>query len=188
MATGRQDAWTAEEDRLLAELVLSHIREGSTQLKAFKEAGAKLARTAAACGFRWNSYVRKAYQNEILLAKKERKHAQKSSTTPSMHEKNESEASREKEDSHLSIRDVISYLNGLQENQEASIQSYSALKEENQRLRQKIEEFSGKMEEMQKEYGNLKAEYSTLLTILDKARKLAAKEAGYETTGKADGT
>ncbi len=185
MATGRQDAWTAEEDRLLADLVLSHIREGSTQLKAFKEAGAKLARTAAACGFRWNSYVRKAYQNEIMLAKKERKQAQRNS--PSPNEINESAASRELDDTHLSIQDVISYLNGLQEDQEANIQSYSALKEENRMLRQKIEEFNVEMEEMQKEYGNLKAEYSTLLTILDKARKLAAKEEGYEVTGKAEG-
>ncbi|VEF48509.1 spore coat protein regulator protein YlbO [Bacillus freudenreichii] len=180
MATGRQDAWTSEEDRLLADLVLSHIREGSTQLKAFKEAGAKLARTAAACGFRWNSYVRKAYQNEIILAKKDRKNTQGNSsslTTPT-----ESAAMEDREDAHLSIRDVISYLNGLQEDQEANIQSYSMLKEENRMLRQKVEEFNRKLEEMQKEYGLLKAEYSTLLTIMDKARKMAAKESGYEVT------
>lgn len=180
MATGRQDAWTSEEDRLLADLVLSHIREGSTQLKAFKEAGAKLARTAAACGFRWNSYVRKAYQNEIILAKKDRKNTQgnSSSLTPP----NESAAMQDREDAHLSIRDVISYLNGLQEDQEANIQSYSMLKEENRMLRQKVEEFNRKLEEMQKEYGLLKADYSTLLTIMDKARKMAAKESGYEVT------
>lgn len=176
MATGRQDAWTAEEDRLLADLVLSHIREGSTQLKAFKEAGAKLARTAAACGFRWNSYVRKAYQNEILKAKKERKNTQ--GNRPPLTEPVESSTIMDRDDTHLSIRDVISYLNGLQEDQEANIQSYSMLKEENRRLRQKVEEFDVKFEEIQKEYSLLKAEYSTLLTILDKARKMAAKETG----------
>ncbi|GIN91475.1 hypothetical protein J6TS1_04590 [Siminovitchia terrae] len=181
MATGRQDAWTAEEDRLLADLVLSHIREGSTQLKAFKEAGAKLARTAAACGFRWNSYVRKAYQNEITVAKKERKDAQRNGSS-TLNEANESEAIREANDTHLSIRDVISYLNGLQEDQEANIQSYSALKEENQMLRQKNEDLNGKLENLRREYGNLKAEYSTLLSIMDKARKLAAKETAYEVT------
>lgn len=180
MSNGRQDAWTAEEDRLLADLVLSHIREGSTQLKAFKEAGAKLARTPAACGFRWNSYVRKTYQQEIMLAKKERKQAQKNG--PSLKNVNESADRQEREDTHLSIRDVISYLNGLQEDQKANIQSYSALKEENQLLRKKVEEFNSTLEEMQKEYRKLQTEYAKLLMIMEKARQLAAEQAGYEVT------
>lgn len=180
MSNGRQDAWTAEEDRLLADLVLSHIREGSTQLKAFKEAGAKLARTAAACGFRWNSYVRKTYQQEITLAKKERKQVQKNS--PSLKDVNESADRQEREDTHLSIRDVISYLNGLQEDQKANIQSYSALKEENQLLRKKVEEFNSNLQEIQKEYRSLQTEYAKLLMIMEKARQLAAEQAGYEVT------
>ena len=47
----RQDAWTDEDDLLLAETVLRHVREGSTQLNAFEEVGDKLNRTSAACGF-----------------------------------------------------------------------------------------------------------------------------------------
>ncbi|GAE94123.1 prespore specific transcriptional activator RsfA [Gracilibacillus boraciitolerans JCM 21714] len=39
MAKVRQDAWSHEDDLLLAETVLRHIREGSTQLKAFDEVG-----------------------------------------------------------------------------------------------------------------------------------------------------
>ena len=39
MTSVRQDAWTKDEDLLLAEVVLRHIREGSTQLKAFEEVG-----------------------------------------------------------------------------------------------------------------------------------------------------
>ena len=50
----RQDAWMTENDELLAEMVLRHVREGSTQLNAFEEAGDELNRTAATCGFRWN--------------------------------------------------------------------------------------------------------------------------------------
>ena len=37
----RQDAWSHEDDLLLAETVLRHIREGSTQLLAFDEVGDK---------------------------------------------------------------------------------------------------------------------------------------------------
>ena len=73
MVGGRKDGWTVEEDTLLAEIILRYIREGNTQLKAFEEVGRRLARTAAACGFRWNSFVRKQHKNEILSAKKERR-------------------------------------------------------------------------------------------------------------------
>ncbi|MEC1720289.1 RsfA family transcriptional regulator [Schinkia azotoformans] len=69
----RQDAWSHEDDLLLAETVLRHIREGSTQLNAFEEVGDKLNRTSAACGFRWNAEVRKKYYQAMELAKKQRK-------------------------------------------------------------------------------------------------------------------
>ncbi|MBA9027922.1 RsfA family transcriptional regulator [Peribacillus huizhouensis] len=69
----RQDAWTEEDDLLLAETVLRHVREGSTQLNAFEEVGDKLNRTSAACGFRWNAVVRHTYDKALQLAKKQRK-------------------------------------------------------------------------------------------------------------------
>ena len=67
MSTIRQDAWSDDEDLLLAETVMRHIREGSTQLVAFEEVGKALSRTSAACGFRWNSLVRKRYENAIYI-------------------------------------------------------------------------------------------------------------------------
>ena len=73
----RQDAWTEENDLLLAETVLRHVREGSTQLNAFEEVGDKLNRTSAACGFRWNAVVRHQYENALQLAKKQRKQRQR---------------------------------------------------------------------------------------------------------------
>ncbi|MGB8001321.1 MAG: RsfA family transcriptional regulator, partial [Anaerobacillus sp.] len=73
----RQDAWSKDEDVLLAEVVLRHIREASTQLAAFEEVGKTLSRTPAACGFRWNSLIRKQYEAAIALAKKQRKQQKK---------------------------------------------------------------------------------------------------------------
>lgn len=73
----RQDAWTEENDLLLAETVLRHVREGSTQLNAFEEVGDKLNRTSAACGFRWNAVVRHQYEKALSLAKKQRKQRQR---------------------------------------------------------------------------------------------------------------
>ncbi|WP_338752076.1 RsfA family transcriptional regulator [Bacillus sp. FJAT-52991] len=69
----RQDAWSEENDLLLAETVLRHVREGSTQLNAFEEVGDQLNRTSAACGFRWNAVVRHQYEKALDLAKKQRK-------------------------------------------------------------------------------------------------------------------
>lgn len=73
----RQDAWTEENDLLLAETVLRHVREGSTQLNAFEEVGDKLDRTSAACGFRWNAVVRHNYEKALQLSKKQRKQRQR---------------------------------------------------------------------------------------------------------------
>lgn len=73
----RQDAWTEENDLLLAETVLRYVREGSTQLNAFEEVGDKLNRTSAACGFRWNAVVRHRYEKALQLAKKQRKQRQR---------------------------------------------------------------------------------------------------------------
>src|SRR5690606_20777518 len=73
----RQDAWTEENDLLLAETVLRHVREGSTQLNAFEEVGDRLNRTSAACGFRWNAVVRQQYEKALDLAKKQRKQRQR---------------------------------------------------------------------------------------------------------------
>lgn len=73
MKETRQDAWTNEEDDLLAETVLQYIQNGNTQLEAFKEVANKLSRTPAACGFRWNATIRKKYDTAIQYAKEERK-------------------------------------------------------------------------------------------------------------------
>ncbi|MDC3415625.1 RsfA family transcriptional regulator [Aquibacillus salsiterrae] len=73
MVKVRQDAWSHEDDLLLAETVLRHIREGSTQLNAFEEVGDKLNRTSAACGFRWNAEVRQKYEQAVAIAKRQRK-------------------------------------------------------------------------------------------------------------------
>ncbi len=64
--------WTHEQDIMLAEAVLRHIREGSTAINAFDEVGKKLNRSAATCGYRWNSVVRHSYKNAIKTAREEK--------------------------------------------------------------------------------------------------------------------
>ncbi|WNS79282.1 hypothetical protein RRU94_17175 [Domibacillus sp. DTU_2020_1001157_1_SI_ALB_TIR_016] len=64
------DSWTDEWEN---ETVLRHVREGSTQLKAFEEVGNTLNRTGAACGFGWNAVIRQQYEKALSLARKQRK-------------------------------------------------------------------------------------------------------------------
>lgn len=84
----RDNSWTDDEDVVVAETVLRYIREGNTQLQAFADAGEKLGRTASACGFRWNSFLRANYQSAIQTAKSirgaARKLAQKENPKPSV--------------------------------------------------------------------------------------------------------
>lgn len=69
----RTDRWTSAQDARLAQIVLTHIRNGSTQLRAFTVAGQEMDRTAGACGFRWNGVLRKRYAKQIKDAKLERR-------------------------------------------------------------------------------------------------------------------
>jgi len=145
----RQDAWTEEEDVLLAETVLAFVREGSTQLRAFEEVGKKLSRTAAACGFRWNAYVRKTYERELELAKQQRK--KKKEPQPSERD--------------MTLQDVISFLQTLQQRGEG--------KQEIEQLRQQVCTLQKEKEELEKQLQALQQEYKAIMHILERARQLS---------------
>ncbi|MEI3606735.1 RsfA family transcriptional regulator [Pseudogracilibacillus sp. SE30717A] len=140
----RQDAWTKDEDILLAEIVLRHIRNGKTQLEAFKKAGEALSRTPAACGFRWNASIRKKHSEAINLAKNNRKQ--------SIFEKT---ASMNINEQHT-IESAISMLEKVKENvvrqQENSMEDQRALvqelQNENSRLKEEVKRYREAWEEM----------------------------------------
>jgi prespore-specific regulator len=69
----QKDYWVTEDDTILAEIALKHIRTGSYELKAFQEVAERLGRSASVCSIRWNCVVREEYQEEIDAAKVERR-------------------------------------------------------------------------------------------------------------------
>ncbi|MFT9847984.1 RsfA family transcriptional regulator [Aneurinibacillus sp. REN35] len=195
MTATRQDAWSADDDLLLAEVTLRHIREGSTQLCAFEEVGEKLSRTAAACGFRWNSAVRKRYEDAIQIAKahrQERKKAKRKlkSTAPLTLVEERSLAdqaseiteevigtSRERElQEELSLDTVIRFLRGqkdtfkrvkqLEREAEESRAELEVLRAENESLREELSL-------MKSDYQIVNDDYKALIQIMDRARKMA---------------
>lgn len=192
MTAVRQDAWSPEDDLILAEVTLRHIREGSTQLTAFEEVGERIGRTAAACGFRWNSCVRKRYESAIQVAKAQRQKRNYLKKQPAANDnasiaglsspvleeglyKNDTVT-----DESISIDAVIRFLkswkgslhdNGRQLKQlEKQLQEkeeeLAVLREENDRLSQQVYE-------VQTDYRVVNDDYKALIQIMDRARRLA---------------
>lgn len=75
--TMRKDGWNDEKDKILAEIVVDCIKSSRTQLDGFEKASEQLGKTSAACGFRWNSEVRKRYEEEVKEAKSESRKSKK---------------------------------------------------------------------------------------------------------------
>ncbi|RDI47566.1 RsfA family transcriptional regulator [Falsibacillus pallidus] len=180
MTSTRQDAWSQDEDLLLAEVVLKHIREGGTQLHAFEEVGKRLSRTAAACGFRWNSFVRKQYRSGIELAKKHRKEAKKkknpASSQPAVLD---TESTKDTPNKELSVKDFIAYVEKL-ESEGGSVQKLKneieELKKDQKQLRARLAEAEQNYLQTRDKYHALEEDYRSLLGILDRARKMAVME------------
>ncbi|MFV8827042.1 RsfA family transcriptional regulator [Alkalihalobacterium sp. APHAB7] len=200
MSIIRQDAWTNDEDLILAEVVLRHIREGSTQLAAFEEVGERLQRTSAACGFRWNSAIRKKYDAAITLAKKQRKKGKLMENDDQDQANYEVEASEEmvaapvvnsvvqeetaapvaKEQreatTDMTLQDVINYLQTYASKLGHSNQledENEKLKRENEKLKESNDKLKKEIKLIKKEKETINEDYRTLINIMDRARKMA---------------
>jgi prespore-specific regulator len=181
MPTNRQDAWSQDEDLLLAEVVLRNIREGGTQLQAFEEVGKQLSRTAAACGFRWNSYVRKQYKSGIEIAKKQRKELKKNAIAPSELEElelsslNDSPPVEEPKTHSLQIEfnDLTAFLKELYEKADASQkEEHDNYKKHIQELEKQLYYLAAENEKLEKELKLVEQDYKALIDIMERARKM----------------
>lgn len=185
MVKVRQDAWSHEDDLLLAETVLRHIREGSTQLNAFEEVGDKLNRTSAACGFRWNAEVREKYDNAIDLAKRQRKEKKRANAVkttktrqpvvPVMQNAEEEEPPQTMEEPSITMDTVIRYLKQVKRDYHASNQSKLSLEQmqkENAMLKEHVSNLEKKLESTEKQFATVQEDYQVFMQIMDRARKM----------------
>ncbi|QOY34363.1 RsfA family transcriptional regulator [Anaerobacillus isosaccharinicus] len=189
MSIVRQDAWTNDEDLVLAEVVLRHIREGSTQLAAFDEVGERLSRTSAACGFRWNSSIRKKYEAAIAIAKKQRKSLKKtklddidkgapveiaSELTGEI--KPKLEIVKASNSHALTIDHVIEFLTSQKE----MLSSNNNILSKNNELTETVEQLTKENNRLVKElstlqnnYDVMKQDYRMLIDIMDRAKQMS---------------
>ncbi|MEJ8776374.1 RsfA family transcriptional regulator [Pseudogracilibacillus sp. ICA-222130] len=191
MTKVRQDAWSHEDDLLLAETVLRHIRDGSTQLNAFDEVGDILNRTSAACGFRWNAEVRSKYVDAIELAKRQRKEKKRQMAVqlkkrPVLQEEIIQDASIHTpiqplhlEENQLTMHEVIQFLQQYTSRQidTNSLQTkLASLEEENTRLKETLVSTEQMLEKTNKKLKIVEEDYQTFIQIMDRARKLTVLE------------
>ncbi|WP_239617383.1 RsfA family transcriptional regulator [Cohnella mopanensis] len=189
MTAVRQDAWSPDDDLILAEVTLRHIREGSTQLSAFEEVGQRIARTSAACGFRWNSCVRKRYDEAIGMAKQQRQKRnylkkQGISTISGAERLVVEEGDGVKAEllsaESMSLEAIIRYLRQwkgtVQEMSRQIRHLEKELKDKDDRLnefREVNERLSKEVNEVQTDYRVVNDDYKALIRIMDRARRLA---------------
>lgn len=187
MVASRQDAWTEDDDLVLAEVTLRHIREGGTQLAAFEEVGQRLGRTAAACGFRWNSCVRKRYDAAISIAKSQRQQLKKMGRITAPAVASEAEAADAPLKRQPSSPIELGIQDGDEEQQiEAVIRLLMKQKDLAKRVKQLERELEGKEleikelteanERARKELDQVQGvneDYRALVQIMERARKLA---------------
>lgn len=183
MIANRQDAWTPDDDLLLAEVTLRYIREGGTQLQAFEEVAEKLGRTSAACGFRWNSTVRKNYESAITLAKGQRQKNKRKRNDNKRVEKIESTLTRvEKNTENQEIIDIEKMIQFLQNYKQKIFDLETKtqdLTSELQKKEQEIEELRKENQRISQEQSTTKSvndDYLALVKIMERARKLAMLE------------
>lgn len=194
MGKVRQDAWSHEDDLLLAETVLRHIREGSTQLNAFEEVGDSLNRTSAACGFRWNAEIRNQYIQAIELAKRQRKEKKRELNKYKMNTTIQSQATiapriesknslifeeNDVNTQSLSIQTVIQYLQSIQTDiyhQQQNETNTEHLKKSNQQLQNHITSIERELTLTKKKLQTMEEDYQTFMQIMDRARKMSVLE------------
>ncbi|MDR4889064.1 RsfA family transcriptional regulator [Fredinandcohnia sp. QZ13] len=197
----RQDAWSHEDDLLLAETVLRYIREGGTQLAAFDEVGDKLNRTSAACGFRWNAEVRNNYEQAIAIAKKQRKERKRAlermnkdneqaiekpvmtetfkEETPAPQYVEEISAELIPSSNSITLDDCISFLSSVRSHDLLSNQlemENNRLRRENESLKQQTKELEKKLEKLSDQQTIIQEDYQALVQIMDRARRLVMFE------------
>lgn len=72
MTAHRSNSWTSQEDTLLAEAIVTSVRNGRTIGDACRAVAGQLGRTPGACMFRWTQTLRTVYQAQLEAARRER--------------------------------------------------------------------------------------------------------------------
>ncbi|MEX2104512.1 MAG: RsfA family transcriptional regulator, partial [Bacilli bacterium] len=165
-------------------------------LAAFDEVGEKLGRTAAACGFRWNSSVRKQYEAAVQIAKAQRQKRTKPRTNMNNLIKvveGERPSSGVElfnhSDESITLDDLIRYLKNVKNQHVDLNKRVKELDSENKQALEELSQVRAENNRLKKQFSSIETDYQvvnddykTLLQIMDRARKmtLLTEKADYE--------
>src|SRR5206468_2062393 len=124
----------------------------------------RLGRSAAACGFRWNSTVRKEYEDAIKEAKEFKRNSLKKTRKPI---ENQILVSNLSEDNTITIEQVKYAINRIQEH-------IRSMRQELDKRSNEINFIQQKLDILMKPEHKLSEDYNTLIEILKRARSLGA--------------
>lgn len=187
----RRDAWSHEDDLLLVETILRHIRDGSTQVAAFDEVGDELNRTSAACGYRWNAEVRTRYVDAVDIAKKQQKEKKRTSDQKQrqksefqtidskklIHEIEHDAPVRSMSHLTLTLDDCITFLSTYRTKDSPELKSETnELVMENDRLKRENEELTLKYHQLIENRKKIIDEYTLLMSVFDQTSTIEEKK------------
>jgi len=179
----RRDAWTLDNDKLLAETVLAYVQNGRTQTAAFEDVGNQLNRTAAACGYRWNAEIRKKYVKEFEDAKKRRKELARNNERDytkeepqvAQHQSSSLDYTEKNDVHHLTIKDCIHYLSQIN-NQDDHLQilvENKRLREENIKLNNMRQDLTKRYDQLFQRKQKIDHNYEILIRLISEAQQMS---------------
>ncbi|WP_026558644.1 hypothetical protein [Bacillus sp. J37] len=173
----RHDAWTLENDQLLAEAVLSYVQNGRTQSAAFKDIGNRLNRTAAACGYRWNAVLRNNYTKEFEQAKMRGKEI--SLNKKEAH--NNQQVLQHGEMIQLTIDECIHYLSQVRSKEKHThiLDENARLTEENKKLYEKKQTLLNKYEQLTNHKQKIDHRYKALFRLINEVQLIEEEKLLY---------
>lgn len=181
----RHDAWTLDNDKLLAETVLAYVQNGCTQTAAFEDVGNQLNRTAAACGYRWNAEIRKKYVKEFedakkrrkeLARKKERDYVKEEPQVSQCINQSSSLANKEKNDvQDLTIKDCIRYLSQINDKEDhlQILDENKRLQEENTKLKNMKQDLTKRYDQLFHQKQKIDHNYKILISLISQAKQMS---------------
>lgn len=167
----KKEVWSTEHDIFVLNAAMKHILEGGKLKNAFDEAALKTGRTPGACAFRFNSFIRQKYSDEIQRAKLQKgTKPSKSKVVPIVENMSHHEhVAQLSWDSVLHFLKVHSQLNQVSEKEYNTIQQQLAdVIEENERLKRELESLN----EIRSKVESFGMNFSKMINLLEHVRSL----------------
>lgn len=151
------DIWTNDDDILLAEKVLTAVRNGNSVMQACREMEAETngKRTASASKFRWHTRLKPQYQAGYELAKedgkKKRDEEKRRINQGERYENLMSNLLDKDDEDQISLEDVYLVVKKYRDQENEKTKDQSKIEKENRQLKNKVNELEKNFKKQQED-------------------------------------